>query len=176
MREAASFGTTAVDERAVARPRFTPWRKDQIAIAVLAALCLFAGGVVIGGSQRQKLNQARAETGRDRATINALRSDVATRDAQIAYQNEELSNLRMQQQPAHQATASAFSAGLYRVGTDIAAGRYHTSGGESCYWAKLRTSDPSSYIDNRLHAGPQTVTVDSPYFSTDGCGTWTRVG
>ena len=48
--------------------------------------------------------------------------------------------------------------------------------GELREWlAKLRTADPSNSIDNRLQAGPQTVTIDSPYFSTDGCGTWSRV-
>jgi hypothetical protein len=68
--------------------------------------------------------------------------------------------------------ANSFGDGLYKVGADIKAGTYHTSGGANCYWAELRSSDTNNIITNNLNGGPQTVTISSPYFESDGCGTW----
>ena len=78
--------------------------------------------------------------------------------------------------PTTRAPATAFGDGLYEVGADIQAGQYRADGGPDCYWAKLTTSDTNNVLVNNLGAGPQTVTIDSPYFVTDGCGTWTKVG
>ena len=58
----------------------------------------------------------------------------------------------------------------------IQPGQYQTEGSDSCYWAKLSTGDTNRVIDNNVGAGPQTVTIDSPYFESEGCGTWTKVG
>lgn len=69
----------------------------------------------------------------------------------------------------------SFTAGTFEVGVDIAAGKYKTSGGDTCYWARLAENDGSSgdILDNGLGAGPQTVTVrDGEYFETQRCGTW----
>jgi len=66
----------------------------------------------------------------------------------------------------------SFGPGLYQVGKDIKPGTYHSSGGSNCYWAELRSSDTFDIISNNASAGPQTVTIDSPWFDTSGCGTW----
>jgi hypothetical protein len=44
------------------------------------------------------------------------------------------------------------------------------------YWAKLSTGDTNRVIVNHVGGGPQTVTIDSPYFESEVCGTWTKVG
>ena len=70
----------------------------------------------------------------------------------------------------------SFNDGLYQVRVAIQSGQYHTDGSDSCYWAKLSSGDTNRVIVNNLGAGPQTVTVDSPYFESEGCGSWTKVG
>lgn len=74
---------------------------------------------------------------------------------------------------------SSFSDGTYRVGSDIAPGLYHTDGGSTCYWARLRSLDTASVnaiITNDNAAGPLTVLVKKTdtAFQTQGCGTWSR--
>ena len=67
--------------------------------------------------------------------------------------------------------------GLFQVGADIQRGRYHTNGASrNCYWAKLKSSNTSDIIDNNNSTGPQTVVIDSPYFTSDGCDEWVKVG
>lgn len=70
----------------------------------------------------------------------------------------------------------SFGAGTWEVGVDVLPGKYKTSGGDQCYWARLQENDGSSgdIIDNGLGAGPQTVTIrEGEYFETQRCGNWT---
>jgi hypothetical protein len=63
------------------------------------------------------------------------------------------------------------------VGRDIQPGKYHTDGGEGCYWEKnTGGSDIDSIIDNDNVDGPVTLNIDSPFFKSARCGTWTKVG
>jgi hypothetical protein len=127
--------------------------------------------------------------------IAALRAQLRARDATIAGLNRRIALLEQQTPaspqtpqtpPPSQATttttlpatlsAGSFGDGLYAVGADVQAGQYRTRGGAACYWAKLTSSDTNNVLVNNLTAGPQTVAIDSPYFVSDGCGTWTKVG
>lgn len=67
---------------------------------------------------------------------------------------------------------NSFGDGRYKVGLDIKAGLYHAPGGGNCYWAERRSSDSGDIISNHVGPGPQTVMIDSPWFETQGCGTW----
>lgn len=69
--------------------------------------------------------------------------------------------------------------GTYIVGTDIAAGRWRSTGGEDlCYWARLSafTGGVGAIIANGLPDGRAIVTIRSTDkgFVTKGCGTWAR--
>ena len=46
--------------------------------------------------------------------------------------------------------------GVYVIGTDIAGGTWHTSGGSQCYEATLASTDTSNIIDNNNFTGPDT--------------------
>jgi len=67
----------------------------------------------------------------------------------------------------------------YRVGVDIPAGIYRSSGGTYCYWARLSgfggTLD--EIIANDIPTGPPIVQIKSTDrgFETDGCGLWQPV-
>ncbi len=81
--------------------------------------------------------------------------------------------------------ATRIGEGTYRVGVDVAAGRYATTvpkGSLGCYWERTRTldgGDPHATIAKRDEIPPGTrVTVDlaatDKLFKTSGCGTFTR--
>jgi len=75
---------------------------------------------------------------------------------------------------------TTFGDGNYRVGIDIAAGTYRSSGAASgsCYWARLSNFTGSNNIlANYLDPGPTTVTIlaSDAGFETRRCGTWSKV-
>ena len=74
---------------------------------------------------------------------------------------------------------SSFGNGTWQSGVDYIPGTYSAPGGGGCYWEKL--NGPSggglnNIIDNGGFDRNQIVSVDSPYFHTSGCGTWTLQG
>ena len=75
---------------------------------------------------------------------------------------------------------TTFGDGDWAVGTHLAPGRWQSTGGASCYWA--RTSDFShtltGIITNANVNGPAVVDIAATDvgFSSRRCGTWTRVG
>jgi hypothetical protein len=68
--------------------------------------------------------------------------------------------------------------GTYIVGTDITAGKWKSTGGDFCYWARLSgfTGTLGAILANGLPTGPTIVTIRSTDkgFLTTGCGTWFR--
>jgi len=65
--------------------------------------------------------------------------------------------------------------GVYVIGTDIASGTWHTSGGQQCYEATLASTDTSNIIDNNNFTGPDTVSLSgAKAFDISGGCTWTR--
>lgn len=65
---------------------------------------------------------------------------------------------------------------MYVVGTDMAAGTWHTTGGAECYYAKLASTNTEDIQDNNNISGPATVTIGSSTkaFQISGGCTWTR--
>jgi hypothetical protein len=70
------------------------------------------------------------------------------------------------------------SNGTFAVGTDIVPGTYRTAGGNSCYWARLRSLDTGDVIDNNISDGPQVVRIlpSDAAFMTRDCGAWQKSG
>ncbi|SHL98650.1 hypothetical protein [Actinacidiphila paucisporea] len=70
--------------------------------------------------------------------------------------------------------------GMYKVGTDIAAGTYKAKGGETCYWERnkdaLHDVDSIKANDNVTGQAVVTITAKDAYFKTADCGTWTKTG
>ncbi len=76
------------------------------------------------------------------------------------------------------ASKTSFDDGIFIVGTDIKPGTYKDTGGDSCYYARLRgfggTID--DIIANNNVSAPTIVTISSSDkgFQSKGCGTWTK--
>lgn len=172
-------------------------RWQRIGVLVLAAVVLFGMGTsagrtrtvtktvtrdVVPASTQNRLAQADAQLSAAHDRIGQLEGQaaaVAQQKAQLDQQAQALAAQKAQLDQRQAATnASTFGDGLYQVGKDIQAGQYHTTGtvGSNCYWAKLRSSNTSDIADNNLSPGPQTVVIDSPYFTSRGCAAWTKVG
>ena len=76
-----------------------------------------------------------------------------------------------------QGQATQISAdGVYVIGTDIAGGTWHTSGGQQCYEATLNSTNTNDIQDNNNFTGPDTVDVCAKAFDISGGCTWQRVG
>jgi regulator of replication initiation timing len=116
-------------------------------------------------SQVAKLDERAAQLDARAAKLNRLKKQLDARAADLKEREAAVSLIE----------ESSFDDGLYHVGVDIKAGTYHTTGGSGCYWAKLSSSDTFDIISNNLSDGPQTVTINSSWFDTQDCGTWTLV-
>jgi hypothetical protein len=66
--------------------------------------------------------------------------------------------------------------GTFRAEVDFIPGTYRSSGGEGCYWATLNSADPFDIASNENATGPTIASIQAPYFQTQGCGTWKRIG
>lgn len=104
-----------------------------------------------------------AEMDTRQAQLDAQAADLATREAAL---NATLAGLQ----------ASQFGDGVFQVGRDIQPGTYSNAPGVAdCYYAEL-AADGADILDNNIVNGPATVIIDSPFFESSGCGTWTKVG
>jgi hypothetical protein len=155
-------------------------------IAALQAQ-LNARQVVIANQNRQlgSLRQAQAAAKRQQAALDKRQQQLDQRENALNARANTLNQEAQQQQQQTQNTvappsaptqSTTFGDGLYQVGTDIPAGTYSTAGGPTCYWATLSDSNANSILDDHSGPGPQTVTVNAPYFASNACGTWTKVG
>jgi hypothetical protein len=75
-----------------------------------------------------------------------------------------------------QGPVTTFGAGTYVVGTGIVAGTYRSTGGPSCYWARVSGFGGTlgEILANDLLSGPTVVTIaaSDAGFQSSGCGTW----
>jgi hypothetical protein len=76
--------------------------------------------------------------------------------------------------------SSGFGDGAYLVGSDIQPGTYRADGTSDCYWKRLSdlTGDLDAILANDNAVGQVYVEVlpTDAAFSTEGCGTWSRIG
>lgn len=75
---------------------------------------------------------------------------------------------------------TTFGDGDWLTGSDIPPGTYSAPGAEMCWWSSNSdfTHDAiDGIIDDHFSSGDFTVTLRSGHgFTTQGCGTWTKVG
>jgi hypothetical protein len=126
---------------------------------------------------------------RDRADsmISSAKDKLSKLNGQVSATQDKLSSTQSQlestQASLDQAqeikAQSSFGNGTWQANVDFLPGTYQSDGGPLCYWEKLKGPSGgglNNIIDNGGDNSQQIVSVDSPYFHTNGCGTWTKVG
>jgi F0F1-type ATP synthase membrane subunit b/b' len=123
---------------------------------------------------------AEAQGAADQAVQAALdehHDELAALDKRIAARRAELKRLEQKIGTTQRAVAmSTFGDGVWQVGKDIAAGLYRAPGGSGCYWAELNSANNQDIATNGGFGPNQTVQIDSPWFESDGCGQWKKIG
>lgn len=114
-----------------------------------------------------ELEDASEDLAEREGEIDEREADVADREESVTKTEEE-------------AEANSFSGGTHRVGTDIKAGTYRSSGSDGCYWARLSggSGELGDIIANDFSSeGQSTVTISASDwgFENSSCGEWTLV-
>ena len=90
--------------------------------------------------------------------------------------NERSENISGEEEEVREvAEKSEINDGTWQVGVDIETGTYRAEGGSSCYWALLNSADTQDIQNNGVSESNPTITVDSAWFQTEGCGTWEKI-
>jgi hypothetical protein len=131
---------------------------------------------IIGDAQ----NRADEILGDANEQLDDLNSEISEATETLGSTQSELSDVQASLDQAEEVEAkSSFGNGTWQSGVDYIPGTYEAPGGGGCYWEKLKGPSGggiNNIIDNGGFNKNQIVSVDSPYFHTEGCGTWTRVG
>lgn len=99
----------------------------------------------------------------------AQRTKFAETRDELNAREEEISGAELEIE------SNTITDGTWEAGRDFEPGLYRAEGGEGCYWAKLNSADPTDIASNGLDENP-TVQIDSPFFSTNDCGDWKKIG
>ncbi|UJA20930.1 hypothetical protein HJD18_12380 [Thermoleophilia bacterium SCSIO 60948] len=115
--------------------------------------------------QREAEEDLAAREDRVNAQLDQRSADLDARAAELTEAEQTLES-------------TTIPSGVWELGRDFEAGTYRAPGGPGCYWEKL--SAPSGKFGDIIANGGfgknQTLTIDSPYFSTEGCGDWVKIG
>jgi outer membrane murein-binding lipoprotein Lpp len=71
---------------------------------------------------------------------------------------------------------SKITDGIWQRGRDFEPGLYRAPGGDGCYWAKLNSASTNDIAENGGFSTNQTLQIDSPFFQTNECGEWVKIG
>jgi hypothetical protein len=144
----------------IKKSRKWPW--------VLGILVAFGLGAAVGGSGGSTPAVAPAASGSTTTTVTA----VAPAPAPVTVTAQAAAPVAP---PAPAGPATSFGDGTFKVGTDIAAGSYKTSGPRDsamplCYWARLKDDSGSNIIANDNSQGPTRFTTKvGEYVQIAGC-------
>lgn len=139
-------------------------------------------GVGIGGDSTEKddriasLEAQVASLEGEVEQAEAAESKLASEAADLQKEKRQVAQREKQVEQAERIQKrNTITDGIWKVGTDFDAGTYRSGDGD-CYWAKLSSAggDFDSIISNG-NGSNQTVTIDSPWFESSGCGEWTKI-
>lgn len=137
-----------------------PWLVLTVAGVVITAVAAIFGTTASTDSS--------SEPAAGRVTVTATQFQTSTVTATITVT------------PPPGSPGTALLDGIHRVGTDVQAGIYQTTGPSGtnaggCYWT--RTDAAGGIIDNGVEKGPGTLTVTlTEVVETAGCQPWQKVG
>jgi hypothetical protein len=174
-----------------------------VAVFIIAAVAIAAGNESELDKTKQDLAAAQADAGSQSSAASAASADASQASSSASNAVVQAQSSLASSQSAITASQSAldasnssltsakaefdaavagrkatqFSDGTFEVGSDIQPGKYHTEGGSGCYWEKNNGgSGIDAIIANDNASGPVTLVIDSPFFKSQRCGTWTLTG
>ena len=119
-------------------------------------------------SQVAEFEERQKELDAKQEALDAKSTEVAEREKAVGSAEEQ------------KAKNTISGDGVYVVGDDIRPGRWRTTGGNSCYWARLSglSGDFNELLANGLPGGQAVVEIrkSDAAFETSGCGEWEKVG
>lgn len=100
-------------------------------------------------------------------------------ESEIAAKEGELASVESSLEGAEQEKSlSSFGGGIMKAEVDYTLGAtYEAAGGAGCYWALLNSANTNDISGNEFtnSAAQQIVTIETPYFTSENCGTWKRI-
>jgi hypothetical protein len=155
-------------------------RKRPVVWVVSTGLIALFLGVGIGASDTTELDEKNERITALETELNAAEAvaeDAAQQKAQLSAKESQLDKREAGLEKAEATQKrNTITDGIWKVGTDFDSGTYRAEGGEGCYWALLGSADTSDIVNNGGFGPNQTVTIDSPWFETNGCGEWAKIG
>jgi hypothetical protein len=103
--------------------------------------------------------------------LEGIEGKIASAEGQLSTLRSEISGER---EVAAKSTIPGN--GTYQAEVDFIPGTYRAEGGAGCYWATLNSADPYDIASNENASGPTIASITTPYFQTEGCGQWERIG
>lgn len=189
---------TIMEEEPKRKGGFWRWIRGNRRWAIaLIPIALFLG-MSIGGANAGSGDPVAAVDDVEQSDTSALEAELADAQALIEqYEAGEETRIELEEQLAVReaeiaareaaadeadaaANANSFGDGTYLIGTDIQPGTYRTEAAGNCYWERLAGlgGNLEDIIANDLPSGAAIVEIASSdvAFSTQGCGTWQKVG
>jgi hypothetical protein len=121
---------------------------------------------------KQILGSAKRERENAEEDLSNLESETASASASLEETKASLEGAEQEK------NLSSFPAGIMKAEVDYLLGAtYEASGGAGCYWALLNSANTNDLAGNEFtpNATQQIVTIETPYFTSEGCGTWERI-
>ena len=110
--------------------------------------------------------------------LTSERSVVEISSTDAGFSTENCGNWQKATTRITASPTSPFGDGTFIVGLDIAPGTWRSSGGDSCYWARLSGfSEETKHIKANDIGGVNsivTIVRTDKGFSSSNCGTWTK--
>lgn len=135
-----------------------------------ASFCYFARLSGFGGTLNDIIANA---SGSGRAVVTIAATDKGFSTQGCGTWTSDLSAVTT-------STTAAFAGGMFIVGVDIAPGTWQAPGGSSCYWSRLSGfgATLNEIVANGLSSGSAVVQIAATDkgFTSNGCGTWTKIG
>jgi vacuolar-type H+-ATPase subunit H len=120
---------------------------------------------------KQIVGSAKNESETLQGKVSDRESELEQAEGELSNVEESLSGVREEKR-----LSSIPGNGTYQAEVDFLPGTYRSSGGSGCYWATLNSADPYDIASNENATGPTIASIQSPYFQTEGCGKWERIG
>lgn len=129
--------------------------------------------IVAGAKSRAAkiVGDARSESAQLSGKLERLNGEVSATEGELSSVEDSLDGAREEK-----AKSTIPGDGTFQAEVDYLPGTYQSSGGAGCYWATLNSADPFDIASNENATGQTIASISTPYFQTEDCGTWKRIG